>query len=119
MSAEDCVVAALGPHDSVLSPVLFVQPRRDHPVHHGMPDFGSKALQARVIDLIGEPDGNVYLVRFVGQVALDLVHDVLALLRVQLSPLGDEHFIERRVVDMAAIVGLAGIEEAVQKIIPL
>src|SRR5262245_59383032 len=73
----------------VLAPELFTQPHGDHPVHHGMADLRRKALQVRLMDMIGEPNGDVHIVRLVGQVALDVVDDALALLGVQLLPLGD------------------------------
>ena len=41
----------------VLAPGLFIQPRRDHPVHHGMAYFRCKALQVRLMDMIESPMG--------------------------------------------------------------
>src|SRR5215472_5378311 len=94
----------------VLAPRLFIQPCRDHSVHHGMAYFRCEALQVRLMDMIGEPDGDVHIVRLVGHIALDVVDNALTLLGVQLPPLGKEHSIELGVVDMATVVRLAGIE---------
>jgi hypothetical protein len=84
-----------------------------------MPDFRRKALEVRVVDVIGQPPGDVYLVRFVAQVALDVVDEALADHGVQLSPLRDEHFVERGIVNMATVVGLALVEDTVKPITPI
>src|SRR5712691_12476878 len=71
----------------VLAPGLFIQPCRDHPVHHGMAYFRCEALQVWLMDMIGEPDGDVHIVCFVSHVALDVKDKALAFLGVQLPPL--------------------------------
>ena len=101
---------------SAPSTVIVIDPCCDHAVHHGMPDCRRKALEVRVVDVIGQPPGDVYLVRFVAQVALDVVDEALADHGVQLSPLRDEHFVERGIVNMATVVGLALIEDTVKPI---
>src|SRR6266705_5609904 len=85
----------------VLAPGLFIQPCRNHPVHHGMAYFRRKALQVRLMDMIREPNGDVHIIRLIGHVALDVVHEALALLGVQLPPLGEEHGIELGIIDTA------------------
>src|SRR2546428_11274674 len=64
----------------LLAPGLFIQPCRDHFVDHGLAYFRRKALQIRLMDMIGKPHGEVHIVGFIGHVALDVVHNALALL---------------------------------------
>src|SRR5262245_16538973 len=92
----------------------LIQPRRDHPVHHSMAYFRCEALQLRLMNMIGEPNGDIHIVRLVGHVALDVVDKALTLFGIQFPPLGEEHGIECGIIDMAAVVRLAGIEDAVQ-----
>src|SRR5215468_10399389 len=103
----------------VLTPRLFIQPCRDHPVHHGIAYFRCKALQVWLMDMIRESYRDVHIVRLIGYIALDVVDNALALLGIQLPPLGEEHSIELGVVDMATVVRLARIENTVQIIIHL
>src|SRR5262249_26965831 len=103
----------------VLTPGLFIQPCRDHPVYHGIAYFRCKALQVRLMDMIEESPRDVHIVGFSGHMGLDVVDNALALLGIQLPPLGEEHSVEFGVVDMATVVRLAGIEDAIQIIIHL
>ena len=66
------------------------------------------------MDMIGESDGDVHIICFVGHVALDVVDNALALLGVQLAPLGEEHGLELGIIDMAAVVRLDWIGDAVK-----
>src|SRR5262245_31243944 len=81
--------------------------------------FRCKTLQVRLMDMIGEPEGNVHIVCLVSHVALDVVDNALTLLGIQLPSLGKEHGIEFGIIDMAAVVWLARIEDTVQIIIHL
>src|SRR6266705_2713566 len=69
------------------------------------------------------PDGGVrrgaerHVVLLVGQVALDVVDQLAALGDVERAPLPEEEIGEHRVVDVALVLGLAGIVLAVEKVV--
>jgi hypothetical protein len=61
----------------------------------------------------------VDVVRLVGQVALDVVDDELALAGVQLAPLREQELVQLGVGDVAAVVRLLRGEAAVEPVVDL
>src|SRR3989454_1080647 len=98
---------------------LLVEPRAHDQQPERVAVVVLEALHGRRVGDILRGDRQVDIVRLVGQVTLDLVDDLAALVRIELPQLGEEHLVQLGVGDVRPIVRLVGEEAPVEPVVHL
>src|SRR5688572_2057767 len=96
---------------------LLVDPGEHQPGAEAEAVVVLEALHVRRVRDVLRRVRQVHVVRLVREVALDVVNQVQALLRIELAPLRDQHLVELGVGDGAAVVGLLREEAAVEPVV--
>src|SRR5690242_15742407 len=98
---------------------LLVEPGEGQPHAEPVAVVVAEALHVLRMRHVLRPLRDVHVVRLVGKVALDVVHDLLALFGIHLATLRDEQLRELGVGDPALIGRQLRVEAAVEVIVDL
>src|SRR6267142_2971066 len=96
-----------------------IEPGIDEPAAKADAVLVAEALHVRGVRDVAGPHRKVDIVGLVGEVALDVQHDLAASRRVELASLGAQHAVELRIVDAAAIPRRAAEERLVEELVDL
>src|SRR5262249_60430840 len=99
------------------TPPSTVEPGVHQAAAHAITVVAAEALHVCGVHDVARPHRQIDVVRLVGQVALDVEHDLPAPRRIELAALYQQHPIHVRIVDAAAIARRGAEERLVDHLV--